>query len=294
MGYLLPHLLREEGHSLDVYFTRVHNPVWTNPDGTSWIDMLEGEGIGLHVAMSPVWCETAQWADYVLPTGLGAERHDLHSYETHAAQWIGFRQPVVREAMQRAGVDVDDTREANPGEVWEENEFWFELSWRIDPDGSLGIRRHFESPSQPGEKITVNEYYDWIFENSVPGLPERAAVEGLTPGKYMRRFGAFEITNDVYARHERALPDSVLDGAEVDSATGFVLERAVPSDRQPPAISWPVSEMRKAATGWAFRWTARRWKGFPDSLRQAGVLLDHPERLGLAGVRPPLLPDQRR
>ena len=228
MGYLLPHLLRDEGHSLDVYFTRGHNPVWTNPDGTAWISMLEGEGIGLHVALTPVWCETAQWADYVLPTGLGAERHDLHSYETHASQWIGFRQPVVREAMERAGERIDDTRQANPGAVWEENEFWFELSWRIDPDGSLGIRRHFESPYRPGEKITVGEYYDWIFENSVPGLPEEAAEEDLSPGEYMRRFGAFEVTADVYSRHEQPLPEALLTGAEVDSTSGFVWSEQCP------------------------------------------------------------------
>ena len=36
---------------------------------------------------------------------------------------------------------IDDTRTVNPGEVWEENEFWLELTWRIDPDGSLGIRQ---------------------------------------------------------------------------------------------------------------------------------------------------------
>ena len=65
--------------------------------------------------------------------------------------------------------------------MWEENEFWIELSWRIDPDGSLGIRQYHESRARPGEKLTVDEYYGWMFENSVPGLPERAAAEGLTP-----------------------------------------------------------------------------------------------------------------
>ncbi len=66
-------------------------------------------------------------------------------------------------------------REAGLGEVWEEDEFWIELSWRIDPDGALGIRKYFESPYRAGEKLTVEEYYRWIFENSVPGLPAAAA-----------------------------------------------------------------------------------------------------------------------
>ena len=134
--------------------------------------------------------------------GLGGERHDLHSYETHAGTWIGFRQPVTRVAAERAGRVVTDTRDTNPGEVWEENELWIELSWRIDPDGSLGIRRWFEAPDRPGEKLTVDDYYGWIFEHSVPGLPEAAAAEGLTPLAYMRKYGAFEIEQDVYGRHD--------------------------------------------------------------------------------------------
>ena len=82
---------------------------------------------------------------------------------------------MLRVAAERDGRPVADTRETNPGEVWEENEFWIELSWRIDPDGSLGIRRWFEAPDRPGEKMTVDDYYGWIFEHSVPGLPEAAA-----------------------------------------------------------------------------------------------------------------------
>ena len=62
---------------LDVYFTRVYNPMWTNPDGFTWLEVLRDESkIGLHVALTPTWSETAWWADYVLPMGLGSERLD--------------------------------------------------------------------------------------------------------------------------------------------------------------------------------------------------------------------------
>ncbi len=177
MSFLLPHLLKDGRGKLDVYFTRVYNPVWTNPDGFSWIETLTDESlVGCHVALTPVWNETAYFADYVLPMGLGPERHDLHSYETHDAQWLGFRQPVMKAARQRDGEEINDTREVNPGEVWEENEFWMELTWRIDPDGSLGIRQYAESKKKPGTRLGVDEYYGWIFDNSVPGLPEKAAA----------------------------------------------------------------------------------------------------------------------
>ena len=208
MSILWPHLLLDGRGRQDVLFTRVLNPVWTFPDGYSWLRALRDEDlVGLHGALTPTWSETAWWADYVLPMGHGPERHDTHSYETHAGRWLGFRQPVRRVALERLGRPVQFTHEANPGEVWEEGEFWIEVSWRADPDGSLGIRRHYESPYRPGEKIRLEEYYRWMFEHSVPGLPEKAAAEGLDPLGYMRRYGAVEVSRDEYAQHETAVED---------------------------------------------------------------------------------------
>jgi anaerobic selenocysteine-containing dehydrogenase len=228
MSFLLPHLMEEGRGTVDVYFTRVYNPVWTNPDGFMWIRALRDEAkFGLHVALTPTWNETAAFADYVLPMGLAGERHDLMSQETHAGRWIGFRQPVRRVAMERAGIAVRDTRDANPGEVWEEAEFWVELSWRMDPDGSLGIRRWFESPARPGEPITQDEYWGWIFDHSVPGLPEAAAKEGLTPLRYMRKYGAFEVGRGEYTPYERGVDGAIGEDGLVRDAAGGVVGVAV-------------------------------------------------------------------
>ena len=223
MSFLLPHFLKEGRGRLAAYFTRVYNPVWTNPDGATWMEVLQDEAkIALHACLTPTWSETAWFADYVLPMGVGAERHDLMSQETQAARWIGFRQPVLRVARERLGERFAFTYQANPGEVWEEDEFWIELSWRIDPDGRLGIRHHFESPYRPGEKLTVEDYYRWIFENSVPGLPEAAAKKGLTPLQYMRRYGAFLVEDRVYGTHEAPVPARDLEGASLDPASHIV------------------------------------------------------------------------
>jgi anaerobic selenocysteine-containing dehydrogenase len=224
MSFLLPHFLKEGRGRLDTYFTRVYNPLWTNPDGFTWMEVLQDESkIGCHVALTPIWSETAWFADYVLPMGLGTERHDLMSQETHAGKWIGFRQPVLRVAREKLGEMADSTRESNPGEVWEETEFWIALSWAIDPDGALGIRRFFESPYRPGERITIDEYYRWIFENSVPGLPEAAARENLTPLAYMRKYGVFEVEREAYSKaHERPLGDDELAGSVKDASRDVV------------------------------------------------------------------------
>ena len=210
MSFLLPHFLKEGRGKLALYFTRAYNPVWTNPDGMSWIEALGNEAwIERHACLTPTWSETAWFADYVLPMGHASERHDLMSQETQAARWIGFRQPVLRVALERQGRRFDFTyeahREAGLGEIWEEDEFWIELSWRADPDGALGIRRYFESPYRAGEKLRIEEFYRWIFENSVPGLPAAAAREGLAPLEYMRKYGAFLVEDESYGPYAQPL-----------------------------------------------------------------------------------------
>jgi anaerobic selenocysteine-containing dehydrogenase len=220
LSILLPYFLKEGRGKLDVYFTRVYNPVWTNPDGFSWIEVLTDESrVGLHVALTPTWSETAWYADYVLPMGVSAERHDTHSYETHAGRWLGFRQPVFRVAGERDGKTYHRTYEANPGEVWEETEFWIDLSWQVDPDGSLGIKQWFQSPADPSRPVSVDEYYGWMFDNAVPGLPDKAAAEGITPLEFMRKYGAVEIDKDVYTVHERPAENGV--DIEGEVKTGF-------------------------------------------------------------------------
>ncbi|MFT7587867.1 MAG: anaerobic selenocysteine-containing dehydrogenase [Limisphaerales bacterium] len=232
MSFLLPHFLKEGRGKMDVYFTRVFNPVWTYPDGFSWMEMLaDEEKIGCHIAMTPTWNETAYFADYVLPMGHSAERHDINSYATHSGTWIAFRQPVLREAARRAGKEVEFTYQSNPGEVWEEDEFWIELSWRMDPDGSLGIREHFLSPYRKkengeGEKIKIDEYYRYIFEN-VPGLPEAAAKENIDPLEYMRKYGAFEVEKHGYSKQETELTDAQLSGSHTDDS-GLITKEGAP------------------------------------------------------------------
>ena len=258
MGFLLPHFLKEGRGKLDVYFTRVHNPVWTNPDGLTWMEVLKDEGlVGLHAALTPTWSETAVFADYVLPMGHAGERHDIQSQETQAGRWVSFRQPVLRAARERLGETFARTYEANPGEVWEEDEFWIELSWRIDPDGAMGVRRFFESPYRPGEKLEVAEYYRWIFENAVPGLPEAAARESLTPLEYMRRFGAFLVESEAAPSHEAAVvppPGSRRDGSGVvhvgEKAVGVEVGGAVVAGFPTPSRRLEIYSPTLEEWGW--------------------------------------------
>jgi anaerobic selenocysteine-containing dehydrogenase len=221
MSQLLPYFLKEERGKLSVYFTRVFNPVYTYPDGFSWIEALSDEDkVGMHVALTPTWNETAYFADYVLPMGHSPERHDIQSQETHAGTWVTYRQPVHREYAEREGESVDRTYEANPGEVWEEDEFWMDLSWRLDEDGELGIREYFESPyreaDEDGEapQMTIDEYYRYIFENE-ENLVETAAEKDMEPLEYMKHHGAFEASENDYEIHETPIDPGVLEAQDV-------------------------------------------------------------------------------
>jgi anaerobic selenocysteine-containing dehydrogenase len=288
-------MLEEGRGDIDVYFTRVYNPMWVNPDGFMWLKALKDETkIKCYVALTPTWNETAWFADYVLPTGHGPERHDLMSQETHASQWIAFRQPVRRVAMERAGIKVDFTYEANPGEVWEENEFWIQLSACMDPDGALGIRQWFESPYRPGEIITVDEYYQWIFENSVPGLPEAAAKESLSPLAYMRKYGVFEVKKENYSPFDKTLqikPEAGFITDENDRArdlSGAILGLVV--DGQPKAgFDTPSKKLE------FFSDTLARW-GWPEKENVIPWILKshvHPDNIDREKGEMILLPNFR-
>ncbi len=173
-----------------------------------WEQVLRDESkIELHAALTPTWSETAQYADYVLPMGHGAERHDLMSQETHAAKWIGFRQPVLRVcARARRREDRVDATQANPGEVWEEDEFWIALSLahrsrRLARHPQVlrvalpqGRAHHASTSTTAGSSRT-----------RCRACPRRRKKQGMTPLEYMRRHGAFLVETDVYeGAHEDA------------------------------------------------------------------------------------------
>jgi anaerobic selenocysteine-containing dehydrogenase len=297
MSYLLPHFLKEGRGKLAMYFTRVYNPVWTNPDGMSWIEMLcDEKKIERHACLTPTWSETAWFADYVLPMGHASERHDLMSQETQAARWIGFRQPVLRVALERDGKKFATTYEAHEaagiGEVWEEDEFWIELSWRVDPDGALGVRRYFESPYEAGKKMTVDDYYRWIFDNSVPGLPQAAAKQGLAPLDYMRKYGAFLIEDNVYKVHETDLKSSDLADATTDPSSKIIQKNGaaigVEIDGK-ACVGFPTPSRKLeffSPTLKAWRWPEHAIPGYIKSHV-------HPENIDLAAGEMLLLPTFR-
>ena len=124
MSILLPHFLNEGRGRLEVYFSRVFNPIWTNPDGFTWMRALtDADKVGLHVALTPTWSETAEFADYD-PADGPRHRAARHALLRDACRAMARFPPAGRAGSpwNKLGTPVADTRDANPGEVWEENE----------------------------------------------------------------------------------------------------------------------------------------------------------------------------
>ncbi len=239
MSYLLPHLLSDTQwqqkwikrglnvpQKLSVWIPRMYNPVWINPDGFRWIEVLKDETkMELTFNLSPTWSETNWYVDYVLPVGLAGERHDQHSEATMPARWTSFRQPVMRVALEKAGWKPKNSNratleahiKAGLGEVWEENEFWFDMCVNyIDPDGSLGIKKMWESKRNPGKPVTIAEWYDAAFGDNLPNLKKTATSDSRYKDsefpvyEYMRDYGSWMEENNIYSAQEREMKD---DGA---------------------------------------------------------------------------------
>ena len=70
------------------------------------------------------------------------------------------------------------------------------------------------SPYRKGQKITIDEYYRYIFEQ-IPGLTQAASREDMSALDYMRKYGAFEVEKKTYLKNYRSLSAEEMQGAGV-------------------------------------------------------------------------------
>ncbi len=302
MSFLLPHLLTDTEWQqkwikkglnvptkLDVWIPRMYNPVWINPDGFRWLEVLKDESkMGLTFNLSPTWSETNWFVDYVLPVGLAGERHDQHSEATMPARWTSFRQPVMRVALEKAGWKPNNPNratleahiKAGLGEVWEENEFWFDMCVNyIDPKGDIfldaaktkTIKSMWESKRTPGKPVTIAEWYDAAFGDNLPNLHKTATEDPKYKDsefpvyEYMRDHGAWLEENHIYSPQERVIKEDAenyiahghkykKEHVEIDKRTGVMTAKAhgdawkYPDGRKPIGIETDGVKMEGMAT----------------------------------------------
>ena len=131
------------------------------------------------------------------------------------------------------------------------------------PTGRSGSAASSSRPTGRARSSTVHEYYRWIFENSVPGLPAAAASEGLTAA---RLHAALWRLPDRGGGARAAREDRGGAGGRHDR----------PRDgRRPRRAASHRSGDRREGRG-----------GLPDALAEAGDLLEHARGVGLGRSRP--------
>ena len=158
MSFLLPHFLKEGRGELDTYFTRVYNPVWTNPDGHDVDGRPQGRGAGGPARRPHPDLERDGRLRGLRPAHGPRRRAPRHPEPGDAFRPLGQLPPARRCAPRASG---GARRSASPtrrtrARSGKRTSSGSSCRWRIDPDGALGIRRWFESPYRPGEKLTVD------------------------------------------------------------------------------------------------------------------------------------------
>ena len=285
MSPIYPHLLLDGRGTQPVLFTRVLNPIWTYPDGYSWMRALRDESlVGLHGALTPTWSETAWWSDYVLPMGHGPERHDTHSYETHSGRWLGFRQPVQRVAHGADGPAGRVHLRGQPGRGLG--------GGRVLDRGLLARRSGRLAGHPPVLRVALPPRREdpprGVLPLDVRELRARACPRRPPPRAWSRwstcaSTAAVEISRDDYAQHEAEV--EVPEEADVVGREDTIT--APEFDPSPPAAHRPARHDRHGRR-------RRRAARLQLPLAQARAVLRDARGVGLAGHGRPALPSQPR
>lgn len=162
VSHHIPFQILEGEQKVAIWMDYYDNPAYAFPSAHVWRKIYQDEKlIPYFVTFSPVLSETSQYADIILPDVSYLERHDPENMPSDLLPWIGLRQPVIKPI----------------GESKEFRDTILELARRIDPDGSLGIKKYFDYG-------TTEDYMHKHFDN-VKGLKEAGGWE------YLKKNGVF-------------------------------------------------------------------------------------------------------
>ena len=204
MSFLYPHFLLDGRGRQPVLFTRVLNPVWTYPDGYSWLRALRDERRGRAARRAH--------PDLVGDRVVGGLR------AADGARARAPRHPLLRDPrgplarLPPAGAARGDGAAGPAGRVHLRGQPGRGLGGGRVLDRGLLARRPRRLARHPAllrvplparaRRSRSRSTTAGCSRTRCPGLPEKAAAEGLDPLGYMRRYGAVEISRGDYAQHE--------------------------------------------------------------------------------------------
>lgn len=211
VAHLVPFWIAEGRQKINVAFTYQDNPVYTNPGAQAvWGKLYRDEKlIPYFISMSSHMGEETALADIILPDCPYLERWEPESMPNSLWPWLGIRQPVHKSL----------------GESRENRILLRDIIWKLDPDGSRGMKQFWEF--KDGE-----DYMRHHFDN-VPGLKEAGGLDFLKKHGVWPIYGTLDprtgkVTDKTgreiqaeYGLHRKELSAADMEGAMVD-AQGLV------------------------------------------------------------------------
>jgi len=153
---MAPYMIRKGEATVSVWMSYYDNPVYTYPSSHVWEDFLKNEElVPFLVSFSPYMSETTEMADLIIPDVTYLERHDPESMPSGLYPCLSIRQPVIKPL----------------GNTQEFRQTLIDVAAKIDPDGSLGVKKYF----------AFNSVEDWMRAHldEIPGLKEQGGYDFL-------------------------------------------------------------------------------------------------------------------
>ncbi|MDD5241828.1 MAG: molybdopterin-dependent oxidoreductase [Sulfuricella sp.] len=157
VAHVLPFHIAEGRQKVNIHFTYMDNPVYTNPGSDAvWGKLYRDEKlIPYFVSWSTVMGEETALADLILPDCMYLERWEPESMPNSLWPWLGIRQPVIKPL----------------GETRETRIIARDIIRKLDPDGKRGMKKYWNF--KDGE-----DYMRQHFDN-IPGLKEAGGLDFL-------------------------------------------------------------------------------------------------------------------
>ncbi|GAB4435940.1 MAG: molybdopterin-dependent oxidoreductase [Rhodocyclaceae bacterium] len=243
VAHLTPFDIAEGKRKVNVYFTYMDNPVYTNPGAQAvWGKLFKDEKlIPYYVSISTVIGEETALADIILPDCMYLERWEPESMPNSLWPWLGIRQPVI----------------APLGETRETRVILRDIIHKLDPDGSRGMKKYWNF--KDGE-----DYMRQHFDN-IPGLKEAGGLD------FLKKKGVWPIYGKLDPRTGKVADKT---GREIKAEYGLHTKQLSEADMA-GAVVEKDGTIVKNGKAIGVRRNGKNYVGFSTGNRLINVRVDH-------------------
>ncbi|CAI09802.1 Molybdenum enzyme related to thiosulfate reductase and polysulfide reductase, large subunit [Aromatoleum aromaticum EbN1] len=242
VSHLVPFWIAEGRQKINVAFTYQDNPVYTNPGAQAvWGKLYRDEKlIPYFISMSSHMGEETALADIILPDCPYLERWEPESMPNSLWPWLGIRQPVHKSL----------------GESRENRVLLRDIIWKLDPDGSRGMKQFWEF--KDGE-----DYMRHHFDN-VPGLKEAGGLD------FLKKHGVWPIYGTLDPRTGKVTDKT---GREIQAEYSLYKKELSATDMEGAMVD-AHGLITKNGKAIGIRRNGRDYVGFPTGNRLINVRVD--------------------